>query len=163
MRELGTNYELINFGHTPTKKTILTAPSNIKFNGFEKNRAIIFESLKNSDCFILPSLSEGLSLSMLEAQLHGLPCICTNRGSLPEIIEHGKNGILHQKKDATAIINSIIQISKNRNLWSSMRIESYKNAIQNFPYEKQLNQYIQAYKSILLEHPKFISNGTHKI
>jgi glycosyltransferase involved in cell wall biosynthesis len=60
-----------------------------------------------SDIFVLPSIREAFGLVLLEAASVGLPIIATNAGGIPEIIEHGKTGMLvapgNPKELATAI------------------------------------------------------------
>lgn len=63
----------------------------VKFLGF---RSDIPEVLSAMDIFILPSLSEGLPLALLEAQAAGKPGVATDVGGNPEVIEEGKTGYL---------------------------------------------------------------------
>ncbi|MBK8984678.1 MAG: glycosyltransferase family 4 protein [Chloroflexi bacterium] len=50
--------------------------------------------LPAADLFVLPSATEGLSNSLLEAMAAGLPCLATAVGGAPDIIEHGRSGWL---------------------------------------------------------------------
>lgn len=53
-----------------------------------------FDDLGQADIFILPSKWEGMPMSLIEAMGTGLPCIATNVGGIPDMIEHEKDGIL---------------------------------------------------------------------
>ena len=65
--------------------------SNIKFAGFRKD---IHEILQTSDCFVLSSIREGLSVALMEAMTEGLPVVCGRiRGNI-DLIEDGKGGCL---------------------------------------------------------------------
>ena len=46
------------------------------------------------DCFVLPTLSEGLGITVLEAMSFGLPIIASAVGGIPEVLDHERNGIL---------------------------------------------------------------------
>ena len=50
--------------------------------------------MKNSDCFILPSVQEGISNVVLESMAIGLPVVNSDCGGMKEIINNGKNGFI---------------------------------------------------------------------
>jgi Glycosyltransferase len=76
----------------------------VEFCGFREN-PIPF--LVKADMFILPSFSEGLSNSLLEAMAVGLPCVVTREGGPSELIEDGKTGWLIDPFDPTAMLKAI--------------------------------------------------------
>jgi glycosyltransferase involved in cell wall biosynthesis len=53
------------------------------------NSTLKWSALRAADCFVLPSYSEGLSVSVLEAMGMGLPVIITKQCNLPEVAELG--------------------------------------------------------------------------
>jgi len=55
--------------------------------------------LQSIDIFVLPSLSEALSNSLMEAMASGCMCIASNTGGNPELIRHGHTGLLFQPGD----------------------------------------------------------------
>lgn len=61
------------------------------FLGFQKNVEALLPCI---DLFVLPSLTEGTPMALLEAMASGIPVIATNVGGVPSIIENGVNGIL---------------------------------------------------------------------
>jgi glycosyltransferase involved in cell wall biosynthesis len=63
------------------------------FPGWLDDRATA-EQLRNTDIFVLPSFSEGLPMSILEAFARGIAVVATPVGSVPEVIEHERNGLL---------------------------------------------------------------------
>ncbi len=69
--------------------------------------------LKACDIFLLPSLKEGLPYALLEAGAAGLPCIASNVGGIPEIIESGISGILIDPKDHTTITSALAYLVKS--------------------------------------------------
>lgn len=59
------------------------------------------------DVFVMPSLQEGLGLSVLEAQAMGLPVVASRVGGLADIIEHNRTGILVEPQDPGALAEAI--------------------------------------------------------
>ena len=49
---------------------------------------------READCFVLPSLAEGISNTILEAMASGLPCVVSPSAGGSELIEHEQNGLL---------------------------------------------------------------------
>lgn len=75
------------------------------------------------DCFVLPSVSEGLSLALLEALCWGVASVVSGQAGCREIIEHGTNGLLVNPNDAYEIaqaIESFIQDRDRRKLFSTL-------------------------------------------
>lgn len=65
------------------------------------------------DVFVMPSLQEGLGLSVLEAQAMGLPVVASRVGGLPDIIEHNRTGILVEPQDPIALAEAIVRVLSN--------------------------------------------------
>ncbi|MEY2978370.1 MAG: glycosyltransferase family 4 protein [Prochlorotrichaceae cyanobacterium] len=70
----------------------------IQWWGFEGSEAQRIEMLRSADAFILPSLVEGLSLSLLEAMACGTACLATDAGADGEVLGQGAGIILHPQR-----------------------------------------------------------------
>lgn len=77
-------------------------------SGSEKERAFL-----EADLFVLPSYTEGFSMSVLEAMSYGLPVIVTPVGAFPEIIKDGVNGYFVQQGNSMDIDNKIERLILN--------------------------------------------------
>jgi glycosyltransferase involved in cell wall biosynthesis len=78
-----------------------------QFAGFHLNTSQFLESF---DIFTLPSLSEGLSSSILEAMATSLPIVATEVGGIPELVKHGDNGLLVAPADPVSLAQAIQQL-----------------------------------------------------
>lgn len=64
--------------------------------------------------FVLPSLSEGLSLAILEAMVAGKPVIATDVGGNPELVEDSETGYLVPSQNSQALADRLISLLMNR-------------------------------------------------
>ncbi len=119
--------------------------NKIKFLG-ETSRDKLAENIPLSSVFVLPSLNEGMSNSLLEAMASGLAIIATDVGGSKELIDD-KNGIIVERKNEKAIINALNKIYKNRFLLKCMSEESRKKAII-MNWSKMAEKYCELYYSI---------------
>ncbi|MFJ5714119.1 glycosyltransferase family 4 protein [Neobacillus sp. NPDC093127] len=76
----------------------------VNFLGWVENP---WELLQTSTVFILPSDTEGLPLSIIEAMASGLPAISTNVGGVPELIEDGKTGFIIKPGSVDELIEKL--------------------------------------------------------
>ena len=71
------------------------------------------EILRGLDCFVLPSLAEGISNTILEAMASGLPVIATDVGGNPELVEAGRTGRLVPAGDPEAMARALIDYANS--------------------------------------------------
>ena len=76
--------------------------------------------LGGMDVFALSSLWEGLPMSLLEAMAAGLPCVCTEAGGIPSVINNGENGLLVPTGDRDGLIGAIGQVAADPRLGQRM-------------------------------------------
>jgi glycosyltransferase involved in cell wall biosynthesis len=76
-------------------------------------RADIPEVLRGLDCFVLPSLAEGISNTLLEAMASGLPVVATRVGGNAELIEDDLTGKLVPSGDSESLSRAILAYFSN--------------------------------------------------
>lgn len=91
--------------------------------------------IKNAKCLLLPSSTEGYPMVILEALILGIPCIASNVGGIPEIIEDKKYGFIIEPNQEN-LYQAMKKILDNPNL-----LEDFKNEIKQIDFE-QKNQEI---------------------
>lgn len=114
---------------------------NIKFLGFREDVPSLLEAM---DVFVLPSLSEGLPLSVLEAFALQKPVVATNVGGIPEIVQDGATGYLVPPKNPEALAEKIIMLLRDPQRAANIGQAGRKRVEEAF----SLEQMIQKYQSI---------------
>lgn len=89
----------------------LKIDQNLIFTGYHDDVSNI---LSIFDIKVLPSLTEGFGLAIVEAMAMAKPIIATNVGGISEILENGKTGLLVPPKDPKALAEKIIYLLKNK-------------------------------------------------
>lgn len=111
--------------------------------GFRDDIAEIFSA---SDVFLLSSVSEGTSVTLLEAMHAGLPAVVTNVGGNPEVLTDGETGFLVESDDDKAMAHKIIALYKDRNMAHQMGGRAKERAGKLFSLNNMINQYEEMYK-----------------
>ncbi|MCX5656819.1 MAG: glycosyltransferase family 4 protein [Candidatus Omnitrophica bacterium] len=106
------------------------------------------EILSAVDVFVLPTLQEGLGLSILEAMARGIPVVATNVGGIPEIIESGKSGILFPPKDMDTLAEAICRVLGDDVLRNSLVSNAKKIVGEKFSSENMVSLTEDFYKNV---------------
>lgn len=88
----------------------LSEAGHISFMGFRKD---VPELLLGADVFAIPSLSEGLGSTIVEAMFARTTVIGSSVEGIPELIQHGKTGILVPPADPTALCEAFLRLAEN--------------------------------------------------
>lgn len=116
--------------------------------GFRKD---IPEILATMEVFILPSLREGFSISLLEAMASGKPIVATSVGGNQEVICDGECGFLVSSKDSESIARRAIKILKNEELKKRLK-RNAQEKVKEFSIEKMASKTIELYSKMLNLH-----------
>jgi glycosyltransferase involved in cell wall biosynthesis len=122
------------------------APDWIRFLGF---RSDVPNLLAAADFFLLPSVTEGLPLSLLEAMSMGLPAIATPVGGIPEVIRPGKDGLLAPVNDDVALAAAMSRFCTEPDLLRVLGRQAQARAIQDFSFERMTREYLSLYEQLL--------------
>jgi len=106
------------------------------------------------DVFLLPSLSEGTSMTLLEAMSFGIPSIATAVGGTPEIIQNQETGLLIENEDESGLVEAIIELAgseERRKKYGSNARRQYET---RFTLESMTAQYEKLYHRIHKPRPR---------
>ena len=97
----------------------------VNFVGRIGNPALLRKELIESDLYIFPSVTEGLPRCLIEAMACGLPCVASNVGGIPELID---NEYLFNYKDTNGFVTKLKELLNNTGELNEMSKENIENA-----------------------------------
>ncbi|KXG78735.1 putative glycosyltransferase EpsD [Fervidicola ferrireducens] len=109
----------------------------------------VYKIISESDALVLSSLSEGLSLSLLEAMAMGKPVIATDVGGNPEIVKNGISGILVPPADPKALAEAMEYIIKNPGAAEKMAINARHMVMERFSHEHMVDALQNLFSSLI--------------
>jgi sugar transferase (PEP-CTERM/EpsH1 system associated) len=118
---------------------------------FAGERNDIPELMRGLDLFVLPSLREGISNTILEAMASGLPVIATNVGGNPELVVDGETGMLVPPSDPVAMAGAIQSYLNDPAKLQRHGQAGRKRAVEHFSIEKMVEGYLGVYDEVLAE------------
>ncbi len=145
---LRTNLRLVIVGDGPLLADLRQIAENSLvadltwFAGAQEN---IPDWLRLMDIFVLPSLNEGISNTLLEAMASGIPVIATQVGGNPELIEAGRNGDFFACGDQLALLGLLDRYVQDQALRSTYGAASRQIVLQRFSMQAMVEQYQQIY------------------
>lgn len=104
--------------------------ANISFTGFI-DRDRLKEHYAHADVFVLPSLSEGMSLAGLEAMALGMPILCSDHSGINDLVENGINGYVFQTGNREDLKSKICWFIENKSKCCSMGKRSREIALEH--------------------------------
>ena len=117
---------------------------NIEFLGHLKNIEVLnFYKIQEIDIFINLSSSEGIPVSIMEAQSCSIPVIATNVGGVAEIVNDSNGYLLDKNFDIDIAVGFLNQISLDKKLLLEKKRKSYENWEKNYNAEKNYNSFIK--------------------
>lgn len=101
------------------------------------------------DVFLLPSLSEGTSMTLLEAMCFSKPSLATAVGGTPEIIKDGVSGLLTPNEDESALSDAMVRLAASGELRESLGRNARDQYERRFTVASMARQYEHLYQRVL--------------
>ncbi len=124
--------------------SLVPLKDKVIFHGFVNDPSLYYD---NIDIALLPSLGEGIPLSLLEVMRLGIPCIATNVGGIPEIITNNESGILVAPNDKKGLIEAISKLSSQKEEYEFFSLKAFERFKQVNNQEKMIDDF----EKVLLE------------
>lgn len=103
---------------------------------------------KEGHILILPSYNEQMPMSILEAMSYGYPILASNVAGIPEMVEHGVNGLLFNPGDLDVIEEYLKKLCGDEDLRDMMGLNSKQLVHDRFRTDLILNKLVDIYKQI---------------
>ena len=133
------NLHLLVLGDGPERASMeaqarkLGLQQNITFTGSQSN---VLPYLSAADIFVLPSRSEGISNSLLEAMSAGLACLATPVGGNPQVLENGLCGVILPMNDLSAWSKALSDFCQSREMREKFGLLASMRVTQEYDFEK---------------------------
>jgi sugar transferase (PEP-CTERM/EpsH1 system associated) len=101
--------------------------------------------LNAMDVFVLPSLGEGMSNTILESMASGLPVVVTDVGGNPEVVGDRSSGLLFEPGNAAALAQALRGLVDNPELRQTLGLSARERAITKFSLKSMMEQYKEMY------------------
>ena len=121
----------------------------IHWLGFVADENRRLEILRGADVFILPSLVEGLSISLLEAMACGIACLATDVGADGEVLEKGAGVVLTTKRIASQLL-TLLPLFQDHPEWATMLGQKARQRVlERYTLSRNITQLERLYQQVL--------------
>lgn len=124
----------------------LNLTSRIIFAGQRGDMANVYAGF---DIFVLPSLNEGLPMTVLEAMAASRPVIASKVGAIPTVVRDGETGLLVEPKDVVGLRAALDRLLSDPALSSRMAIQGHAWVRRHFTSDAMAENYLRMYESVL--------------
>lgn len=109
----------------------------------------VAEWLNSLDVFVLSSISEGMSNTLLEAMATGIPLVATAVGGNQELVEHGDSGLLVEAGHPGPLAARITELANNQERRLLLGNNARTRVVARFSIQHMLQQYEQLYSELM--------------
>lgn len=112
-----------------------------------KNKA--YNYLPLFDLFVLPSLTEGLPITILEAMQAGKPIIASRVGGIPRVLDNGRLGMLIESGSPESIVDAISSLYHDSKRRISLGKDAREAVLTRYSSKRMAEEYIKVYEEVL--------------
>ena len=146
-------YHLVLIGDGPERERLKDQANDLDISAAVTILGVrndIAKLLPYFDVFVLPSLTEGTSISLLEAQACGIPAVVTRVGGNPDIVRDDVNGFLVEVNDATGMAGCIKKIISDFKLSCQLSENARELTVEKYDICKMVQNYETMYSRLLV-------------
>lgn len=150
--DMGADSKLVIVGNGPLKPSLesfYNEEHGVIWLGFEAEEQRRVEILRGADVFILPSLVEGLSLSLLEAMSCGVACVATDAGADGEVLE-GEVGVVLKTQGVTTQLRTLLPLLRDHTTWTAvMGQKARQRVLERYTLSRNITHLEELYTEVL--------------
>lgn len=150
--ELRARLRLVMVGDGPLRaecEALLAAAGVRDLAWLPGERADVPEIMRGLDCFVLPSLVEGISNTILEAMASGLPVLATQVGANAELVEPGLTGHLVAPNDVDGLAGALVEMARSPAACRQQGAAGRESVVRRFSLDAMVRGYESVYESAL--------------
>jgi glycosyltransferase involved in cell wall biosynthesis len=121
------------------------------------------EMLAASDVFVLPTLSEGLPMSALEAMAAGLPVVAAAVGGVPELVDDGETGLLVPPGRPDALAAALGRLAADRALARRLGAAGRRRAQARFDIETCRRAHLDLYRDLIAARGRGVAGAPRRV
>ncbi|MFB2770877.1 glycosyltransferase family 4 protein [Pelatocladus sp. BLCC-F211] len=160
--EMAPTSKLLIVGDGPLKSSLepfYNSENGIHWLGFVADEERRIEILRSADVYILPSLVEGLSLSLLEAMACGVACLATDVGADGEVLEKGAGVIINPKSVRPQLRTLLPLFQDHPELTTLLGQKARKRALERYTLSGNIAQLELLYEEVVQQQSLQLSRG----
>jgi glycosyltransferase involved in cell wall biosynthesis len=152
LRGRGIRISLRVAGDGPAKTELLElarssgVEDSVQLLGFRED---VTAELMHSPMFLMPSLSEGIPLALLEAMAFQRAIVASRVGGIPEVVHHGEHALLVTSGDATELADSIQRLLDDDHLRQTLAAAARHRFKSHFDADHMIDRYVELYRTLL--------------
>jgi glycosyltransferase involved in cell wall biosynthesis/protein-tyrosine-phosphatase len=138
-------------GDGPLRAELQAMAADLRIDGaclFAGHRTDVHDLLSAMNVFVLPSLSEGIPMALLEAMALGTPVVATSVGGVPEVISHRMNGLLVRSGDERALADACTALTLDCDLAEQLAANARRTVEQAFSCRRSGQALTDVYKEV---------------
>lgn len=149
----GSNVKVLIVGDGGLRKDLerqtydLGISRNVVFLGHREDTGELLQAL---DIFVLPSLSEGIPMALLEAMAASRAVVASRVGGIPEIVEDGSEGLLVDPMNANDLAEKCRRLIESPDVARKMGEQARKRVERDFSATAMADRVAQVYKDLLI-------------
>lgn len=119
---------------------------NVRLLGFQED---VYPFLREMNFGVLASRSEGMPLAILEAYAVRKPVVATNVGGVPEVVDHGRTGLLVEPADPVALAEAMLELIRDEDRAARMGEAGARRLAEEFTIQSQTDRYLGTFERAL--------------
>lgn len=123
----------------------------VHFVGFQSDTSAWYQAM---DAFVLPSLTEGTPMALLEAMAQGLPVVATSVGGVPAVVTHRENGLLVPPGDSDSLLAAMNEVARDCALRNQLSAGAIRTVRDRYGVEAWTGKMRDLYRTTAQERRK---------
>lgn len=152
LRDEGLDFSLRLVGDGPDRAAIEKSIADLDLTDYVHlsgalNQTAVRAHFRSADIFVLPSLAEGIPVVLMEAMSSGVPCVSTPVNGIPELIQHGRTGLLATPGDVISLRDQLRLLIQQPELRRSLAEAARLKVLADFDLRRNVAQLSHSFSS----------------